>query len=84
MSELLECTLSFFRDMLMYKIGQSELAVNLDYGSRIEKAAALIKTERILRVMQDIMEADDNLQRKINENLAVMTMVFGSLEEING
>ena len=82
--DVLECSLSFFRDMLMYKIGRDDLAVNGDYSLRIKEAAVKIKTQRILRVMQDIMEADANLQRNINFNLAVMDMVLGSLEEING
>jgi len=83
-SEILECSLSFFRDMLMYKTGQEALAVNGDYADRIRASAAKIKTQRILRVMEDIMEADANLQRNINFNLAVMNVVLGSLEEING
>ncbi len=84
MGDILECALSFFRDMLMYKIGEADLAVNGDYSARIREAAVNIKTQRILRVMQDIMDADANLQRNINFNLAVMDMVLGSLEEING
>ncbi|MDP4118616.1 MAG: DNA polymerase III subunit delta' C-terminal domain-containing protein [Bacillota bacterium] len=82
--EFFECILSFFRDMLMYKIGAKALVVNADYADRIMAAAEKIKTERIIRVMQDILAADENLQRNINYNLAVMSMVFGGLEEING
>ena len=81
--QMLECALSFFRDMLMYKTGQEAMAVNRDYADRIKAAAGKIKTQRILNVMQDIMEADANLQRNINYNLAVSSVVFGSLEEIN-
>lgn len=82
--DILECSLSFFRDMLMYKIEQPELAVNVDYAAPISKAAEKTKTQRILKVMQDIMDANANLQRNINYNLAVMSVVLCSLEEING
>ena len=82
--DILECSLSFFRDMLMYKIGEDDLVANGDYSVHIRKASEKIKTQCILRVMQDIMEADANLKRNINFNLAVMDMVLGSLEEING
>ena len=82
--DILECTLSFFRDMLMYKIGREELAANRDYADRIAKCGGKIKTQRILQVMQDIMDADANLRQNINFNLSVMNVVLGSLEEING
>ncbi len=82
--ETLECMLSFFRDMLMYKMGLADLAVNKDYSGRISSAAQKIKTEKIVSAMQEIIEADGNLQRNINYNLAVSRLVFGSLEEING
>lgn len=83
-SDILECSLSFFRDMMLYKTGLGNLAVNGDYSVQISNAAEKVKMQRILRIMQDIMEADANLQRNINYNLAVMNVVFGSLEEING
>lgn len=83
-SDVLECTLGFFRDMLMHKISQEELIINKDYIEKTKELADKVRTHKILAVIEDLIKTGENLRRNINYNLAVMSVVFGSMEEING
>ncbi len=83
-SDILDCTMGFFRDMLMHKISREELIINKDYIEKTKELAESIKTHNILKVIEDLITAGEHLKRNINYNLAVMSVVFGSMEEING
>ncbi len=82
--EVLECTLSFFRDVLLVKEGNFELVTNKDFLEKITESAKNIKTKSVVSAVESLIKTSGNLQRNINFNLAVMSTVFGSLEEING
>ena len=83
-SDILDCSISFFRDMIMHKISQDALITNKDYSEITKELADKVKTRNILKVMEDLIASGEHLKRNINYNLAVMSVVFGSMEEING
>ena len=68
----------------MHKLSQEELIINKDYIENTKELADKVKTHKILKVIEELITAGENLRRNINYNLAVMSVVFGSMEEING
>ena len=79
--EILDIILYWFRDLIIYKeIGESELIINTDKFSLLSKQSFL-SIDRIDGIMESIMETKKNIERNINYQLAIETMLL-SMQEV--
>ena len=81
-SSILECLLSFLRDIMLIRIGMEDSVINRDFAEKLSQAAQKTEPEKLVRAMRDLLETENYLRRNINDNLAVSGVLLGSLEEL--
>ena len=79
-NSILECILSFLRDIMLISIGMEDSVINRDFIGKLKKQKT--EPEKLVRAMQDLLETENYLRRNINYNLAVSGVLLGSLEEL--
>ncbi|NLJ97856.1 MAG: DNA polymerase III subunit [Tissierellia bacterium] len=78
--EILDMMLYWFRDLAIYKtVGKSELIINIDKISLLS-SQSFFSIDKINDIMERIVETKDNIQRNINYQLAIETMLLGMQE----
>lgn len=79
--DILDIILYWFRDLAIYKtIGESELIINRDKLSLLSNQSFLT-IKGIDDIIEKIIETRDNIQRNVNYQLAIETMLL-SMQEV--
>jgi DNA polymerase-3 subunit delta' len=75
--EALDILKTWYRDLLVYKeTGCAEELINRDHAGGIERLAGFLDGEAILRGIGAIQEAAAAIERNVNKQLTLETMVF--------
>ncbi|HFL3828418.1 TPA: DNA polymerase III subunit delta' [Clostridioides difficile] len=78
--EILDIILYWFRDLIIYKeIGNSKLIINMDKISLLSNQSYL-STNKINDIIENIMETKKNIERNINYQLSIETMLLNMQE----
>lgn len=78
--EILDIVLYWFRDLAIYKTaGNLELIINTDKIPLLSNQSFL-NIDRIDDIINDIIETKDNIQRNVNYQLAIETMLLNMQE----
>ncbi len=76
----MDILLYWFRDLILYKkIGSSELLINQDKTTLLSNQSFL-KEDRINDIIEKIMETRENINRNVNYQLAIETMLLNMQE----
>jgi DNA polymerase-3 subunit delta' len=76
--DVIRIFLSFFRDIIMFKIGRSEALINFDRALEIERFSREYELDELYAKLNSIMELENLLLQNANEELAFI----GMFEEI--
>ncbi len=75
--EALDILKTWYRDLLVFKeTGRAEALINRDHAGGIERLAAVLDAQTILRGVGAIQEAAAAIERNVNKQLTLETMVF--------
>ncbi|QQY79871.1 DNA polymerase III delta prime subunit [Keratinibaculum paraultunense] len=78
--DILDILLYWFRDLILYKkVGSSELLINQDKISLLSKQSFL-KEEKINDIIYTVIETKENINRHVNYQLAIETMLLNMQE----
>ena len=78
--EILDIILYWFRDLIIYKeIGESKLIINKDKIPLLSRQSFL-NLNHINDIIENIMETKQSIERNINYQLAIETMLLGMQE----
>lgn len=78
--EMLDIILYWFRDLIIYKkLGPSELLINQDKTTLLSNQSFL-KEDRINDIIDRVMETRENINRNVNYQLAIETMLLNMQE----
>lgn len=79
--EILDIILYWFRDLILYKeLGKSELLLNKDKISLLS-SQVFLKEERINDIIEKVAKVKKDIQRNVNYQLAIETMLL-SMQEV--
>lgn len=74
--EVLDTWQSWWRDLLLFRIGLRELAVNLDFGERLRQESGNYSVELLGRMVGSIQRTVTLLGRNVNPRLALETLML--------
>jgi len=75
--EALDILKTWYRDLLVFKeTGRAEAIINRDHAGDIERLAGSLDGETILRGVAAIQDAAEAIERNVNKQLTLETMVF--------
>jgi DNA polymerase-3 subunit delta' len=75
--EALDILKTWYRDLLVFKeTGRADALINRDHAGGIERLAAVLDAQTILRGVGAIQEAAAAIERNVNKQLTLETMVF--------
>lgn len=78
--DILDILLYWFKDLILYKkVGSSELLINQDKISLLSKQSFL-KEEKINDIIYTVIETKENINRHVNYQLAIETMLLNMQE----